>query len=263
MEKQTVKHFIKRVIKRLPFQVIFNLLGSRYVRYRNIKNIKNEFSYFKSVSNPTRFAIMWEDRYLFLNDKASTVSFDRHYIFHTAWAARVLARTLPEEHIDISSSLYFVSIVSAFIPVRFFEYRPIDLNLTGLQCEAADLVALPFVDASIPSLSCMHVIEHVGLGRYGDPLDPDGDLKAIAELKRVLAKGGDLLFVVPIGQPKVAFNAHRIYSHDQIMRYFKEFKLMEFALIPDSPKAGELIEQATQEMADAQTCGCGCFWFKR
>ncbi|NDC42314.1 MAG: DUF268 domain-containing protein, partial [Chitinophagia bacterium] len=56
---------------------------------------------------------------------------------------------------------------------------------------------LPFESDSIPSLSCMHTIEHVGLGRYGDQLDPQGDLKAIAELKRVVQPGGDLLFVTP------------------------------------------------------------------
>ena len=52
----------------------------------------------------------------------------------------------------------------------------------------------------------MHVIEHIGLGRYGDEMDPDGDLKAIDELKRVLSRKGDLLFVVPVGKPKIMYN---------------------------------------------------------
>lgn len=98
----------------------------------------------------------------------------------------------------------------------------------------------------------MHVIEHIGLGRYGDPVDPDGDLKAIAELKSVLAKRGNLLFVAPSGQPKVMFNAHRIYSHNQIMEYFEDMKLEEFSLITrDSPKTGGLIIHASIEMANA------------
>ena len=63
-----------------------------------------------------------------------------------------MCRTLPEEHMDISSSLYFASIVSAFIPIRFYEYHPMDLNLSALQSEAVDLVVLPFADASISSL---------------------------------------------------------------------------------------------------------------
>jgi hypothetical protein len=59
----------------------------------------------------------------------------------------------------------------------------------------------------------MHVIEHIGLGRYGEALDPDGDLKAIRELVRVLAAGGNLLVVVPVGRPRIQFNAHRIYDY--------------------------------------------------
>jgi hypothetical protein len=109
----------------------------------------------------------------------------------------------------------------------------------------------------------MHVIEHVGLGRYGDPLDPEGDLKAIVELKRVLAFGGTLLFVVPVGKPKIMFNAHRIYSYRQIRKYFDDLELKDFTLVPESPENGGLIYNASEEMADAQIYGCGCFYFIR
>jgi SAM-dependent methyltransferase len=164
--------------------------------------------------------------------------------------------------VDISSSLHFVAIVSAFIRTRFYDYRPAMLGLDNLSCDHADLLALPFADGSIPSLSCMHVVEHVGLGRYGDPLDPDGDLKAIAELKRVLAPGGDLLFVVPVGKPRILFNAHRIYSFEQVMKSLAPLVLAEFALVPDDPAAG-LVRNAPPELVAEQRYGCGCFWFRK
>ena len=91
----------------------------------------------------------------------------------------------------------------------------------------------------------MHTIEHIGLGRYGDPIDYDGDLKAIKELKRVIKIGGSIIIVVPVGKPKIIFNAHRIYSYDQIISYFNGFKLKEFSLITDSNKGGELLFNAT------------------
>lgn len=214
--------------------------------------------------NTHRFPVLWKDRYPCLNDKTGATYFDRHYVYHPAWAARVLAQTRPEFHVDISSTLYFCSLVSAFIPVKFYDYRPADLRLSNLISEAADLLALPFADGSIKSLSCMHVVEHVGLGRYGDPLDPDGDLKAIAELKRVLAIDGSLLFVVPIGgTPRIMFNAHRIYTHAQVTEYFSDLELVEFALIPDEPKDGGLVRCASKTLADAQKYGCGCFWFRK
>ena len=106
----------------------------------------------------------------------------------------------------------------------------------------------------------MHTVEHVGLGRYGDTIDPDGDLKAIGELRRVLSPSGSLLFVVPVGKPSIEFNAHRIYSYDQILSYFSDLELLEFALIPDK---GGLFVNASKEMANSQDYGCGCFWFKK
>lgn len=228
-------------------------------------NFREDFLAFEKLSadRPRRFELSWEDRYPCLDDKTASTGFDRHYVYHTAWAARVLARQTPQTHVDISSSLYFCSIVSAFIPVKFYDYRPADLQLGNLTSEAADILALPFADGSVPSLSCMHVVEHIGLGRYGDPLDPEGDLKAMRELARVLAPGGTLLFVVPVGAPKVMFNAHRIYSYAQIKSHFDGLELREFALIPDSPQDGGLIYDAPGEMADAQAYGCGCFWFRR
>jgi SAM-dependent methyltransferase len=227
---------------------------------------REEFDAFERLSAdaaPGRFDVSWEERFPCLGDKTPATDFDRHYVYHTAWAARVLARTRPESHVDISSYLYFATLVSAFVPVRFYDYRPADVRLSGLTSEAADLLALPFGDASVASLSCMHVVEHVGLGRYGDPLDPVGDLKAVAELVRVLAPGGTLLFVVPVGRPRVMFNAHRVYSYEQVEGYFGGLALKEFALVPDDPKDGGLIYGATREMADAQSYGCGCFWFER
>jgi hypothetical protein len=225
--------------------------------------IKNYISFKnKQASKKRDFPVRWSDRHPCLNDKTETTHFDAHYVYHLAWAARILGDHRPAFHVDISSSLHFCTIVSAFIPVKFYDYRPADLHMSGLTCDAADLLALPFEDRSVHSLSCMHVVEHVGLGRYGDPLDPDADLKAISELKRVLSVGSSLLFVVPVGKAKIMFNAHRIYSYQQIVNYFSELHLQEFSLIPDDSKNG-LIKNATEELADRQTYGCGCFWFKR
>lgn len=231
------------------------LLFSSYLQY------KRELKIFQKT-NGQRFSVKMKDIYPHLNDKTAITEFDRHYIYHTAWAARKLKEIGPIEHTDISSSLYFSVLVSAFIPIKFYDYRPAKLDLSNLTCEYADITQLPFRDNTISSLSCMHVVEHIGLGRYGDPIDVDGDLKAISELKRVISEGGNLLFVVPIGQPKIMFNAHRIYSYDQVLSYFKEFKLQEFSLIPDQPSEG-LVINASKEQSDMQNYACGCFWFKK
>lgn len=227
-------------------------------------NYVREFLSFRELSQRQRqeMPVRWSDRYPCLDDRTETTGFDRHYVYHTAWAARIVAQLRPELHIDVSSSLYFASLVAAFVPVRFLDYRPANLHLRGLTSEAGDLLALPFADASVPSISCMHVVEHVGLGRYGDPLDPEGDLKAMAELQRVVAPGGSLLFVTPVGKPCIRYNAHRIYSARFIVERFGRLKLKQFALIPDREADGGLVLDADLDMADRQTYGCGCFWFQ-
>lgn len=251
---------MKEIIKKIPGSIpVYNFLrkNMKYLQY------SVEFKKFKMLQEAEdhRFdPLKWEDRYSILNDKTETTSFDAHYIYHPAWAARIVAQTRPALHIDVSSTLNFCAIVSAFVPVEFYDYRPAQLSLNNLKSNHGDLMHLPFKDASVESLSCMHVVEHVGLGRYGDPLDPQGDLKAIAELKRVLALGGTLLFVTPVGKPIIRFNAHRIYSYDQIVACFSDLQLQQFALVDD---AGRFTVDADPKYANQQRYGCGCWWYKR
>lgn len=233
-------------------------------KYLKAISFLKEFRRFKKMAGEAknRFPLNWKDCYPCLLDETENTSFDKHYVYHTSWAARILVQIKPKVHIDIASDLRFVTLVSAFIPIKYYDYRPANLELSNFNSGYADLLDLPFGDSSVKSISCMHVVEHVGLGRYGDLLDYDGDLKAIAELVRVLADGGELLFVVPIGKPMILFNAHRIYSYDQINEYFSDLKLREFSLIPDTTTEG-FIKNASRELANSQKYGCGCFWFTK
>jgi len=245
MLNKKIKWIIKKIIRvaLTPFVIV------NYLRYIN-----------SGVGS--RFILRIRDFYPQILDKTIKTGFERHYVYHTAWAARKVKEINSKHHVDISSSLYFSGIVSAFVPVKFYDYRPAELILSDLSSEHADLTKLPFVDNSIHSLSCMHTVEHIGLGRYGDPFDKDGDLKAIAELKRVLAPGGSLLFVVPVGnQAMIEFNAHRIYTPDLIKNYFEGLQLKEFAFIPE--KSGGIIINPEKEVLAKEKYACGCFWFTK
>jgi hypothetical protein len=229
------------------------------------KKVVRLFEFFGEMNkfrrmNDGRFTVRTADMYPCLADKLETTPFDQHYIYHPAWAARVLAKTRPPYHIDFSSKLAFSTIVSAFVPVKFYDYRPANLQLSNLESEFGDLTNIDLPDNSQPSVSCMHTIEHVGLGRYGDPLDPRGDLKAINELKRILQPGGDLLFVTPIGKPRIEFNGQRVYSYTQVIQHFSPFTLQDFSLIPDK---GPIIENADPSLIEREKYACGCFWFKK
>jgi hypothetical protein len=224
------------------------------------KKFIEELKKFKEQNPGNRFSN--DDFGIFpcLDDKTTTTLFDAHYVYHPAWAARIVKQSNPELHIDISSTLHFCTMLSAFIPTAFYDYRPATVNLDNLISESADLTNLHFKTNSIKSLSCMHTLEHIGLGRYGDPLNPDGDLKAITELSRVCAIGGNLLLVVPVGQKKILFNAHRIYNPREFANYLEGFEVMDFSLITDE---NNFISKATYEQAEIQNYGCGCYWFKK
>lgn len=232
---------------------------SFFSRYMHFLNDYRKFIALNSTDR--RFSPSLINQYPCLRDWTTNTTFESHYMYHPAWAARAVRKINPKKHIDISSSLTFATMLSAFIPVEFYDYRPARLFLDNLISKKGDLMNLPFKTNSIESLSCMHTIEHIGLGRYGVPLDPNGDLKAIAELKRVVKKGGSLLFVTPIGKPTLRFNAHRIYSYSQIISYFEGFILKEFSLLPDNAYKVGMIKNATKTQADKQSWGCGCFWF--
>ncbi|HMO77666.1 MAG TPA: DUF268 domain-containing protein [Candidatus Paceibacterota bacterium] len=222
-----------------------------------------DYWHFKSKDSKSRFSYSWRTFYPQIFDKTKLTGFDRHYVYHTAWAARKVKEINPERHTDIASSLYFPGIVSAFVPVDFYDYRPAPLHLSNLRTEHADLTNLHFADNSLPSLSCLHTIEHIGLGRYGDPIDPGGDQKACSELSRVLAPGGSLLFVTPVGNTgMIQFNAHRIYTYEQVVELFPTLTLKEFSFVPEHGNEG-VKENAKPEDLKNETYACGLFVFTK
>lgn len=193
-------------------------------------------------------------------DDTKFTAFDAHYVYHTAWAARRLHENPVELHIDIGSDIRFCTMASAFQKITFLDYRPAKITLSNLVCGSANLLQLDFADRSLKSLSCMHVVEHIGLGRYGDPIDYNGADIAILELQRVLAVDGFLYFVVPIGKSKVVFNAHRIFSPYDVVKKFSQLQLIEFSYVDDF---GQFHEHTDMSRAEEENYACGCFIFKR
>ncbi len=215
-----------------------------------------------AAEQKTRLPLLrdWRPR---MEDATATTGFDAQYLYHCSWAARELAARKPQRHVDFSSSLWFVGLGSAICPIEHYDYRPPELSLDNVKVGSCDLMQLPFADNTLASISCMHVIEHIGLGRYGDHIDATGDRKAMQELARVLAPGGTLLFATPVGRPRIVFNAHRIYSYEEILAAFPELTVESFALITDGRHGGKLVVNADPAMVAEQRYGCGCWVFRK
>lgn len=205
-------------------------------------------------------ALALRDDWPVLLDRTTETAFEPHYTFQDGWAARLVAEHRPARHVDVGSRVSYVVGLSAWVPVMFVDIRPLTIDLDGLDSIAGSLLALPFEDASLESVSCLHVAEHVGLGRYGDPLDPQGTVKAANELQRVVAPGGRLLFSLPVGRPRTQFNAHRVHDPRAIPALFDELRLERFDGVDDGGELRPAIEP--DELADC-AWGCGLYAFVR
>jgi len=195
-----------------------------------------------------------------LHERTATTWVDGHYFYINGWAMRRIVAQRPAQHVDIGSQTMFVNLLSAVLPVTFVDYRPLEACVEGLTNRSGDILNLPFADGSIGSLSCLHVAEHIGLGRYGDPLNPHGTRKACAELRRVLAPRGNLYFALPVGKPRICFNAHRIHAPGTIIEYFEGLELVEFSGVHDD---GRYVERVSLDAFKDGEYACGLFWFRR
>lgn len=198
-----------------------------------------------------------------LGERTATTSFDRHYFYQDTWALRRICENNPPPiHVDVGSRIMFVGLLSCMVPVEFIDIRPLEAVLPNLTCKKGSVLTLPYESKSLESVSCLHVAEHVGLGRYGDPINiMNGTRLACVELQRVLQRGGRLYFSLPIsGENRIEFNAHRVHTVHRILSYFPELELVELSGVTDN---GEYIENIEPKLLGQQKYGCGFFLFRR
>jgi predicted SAM-dependent methyltransferase len=151
--------------------------------------------------------------------------------------------------------------LSTITKVTFIDIRPFETDLKDLIIKKGNILNMPFEDNSVNSLSCLHVAEHIGRGRYGDYVDPDGTKKACRELSRILAVNGNLYFSVPVGKQKTYFNAHRVHSPGTIIQnYFKDLNLVVLSGVTDSRA---FIENIDIDVLEKSNYACGLFWFRK
>jgi hypothetical protein len=212
------------------------------------------------VGKPGAEPLRAANAYPQLHDRTNITGIDAQYFYTNGWAMRRILANQPVQHTDIGSQTMFVNLLSAVLPVTFVDYRPLKAHMDGLVNRSGDILNLPFPDGSVASLSCLHVAEHIGLGRYGDPLNPRGTYQAAQELSRILAKDGNLYFALPVGKPVVCFNAHRIHDPKTIIEYFSELELVEFSGVHDD---GRFVEWVGLDEFKESEYACGMFLFHK
>lgn len=181
------------------------------------------------------------------------------YFYQDTWFARKLFAGCPRQHVDIGSQLISIGVISQLIPTIYVDVRNLKICLPGLEFRQGSLEALPFESGSVESISSLNVIEHCGLGRYGDALDPLGSDKACAEICRVARTGASIYVAVPTERHSTTrFNANRIFNPDDFQSKFSDVILTEEAYTTSEGMAN----RAQYEYMN-MPYSYGCFHFLR
>lgn len=239
-----MKNILQRIIKgptRIYLSRIKRFLWSRF----NIKKLcidrrryRENWNSYEALNTRENFKLYTNNKYAILGEWDEQAGNLGGYFWQDLWAARHIYLDNPETHYDIGSRIDgFIGHLCSFRKkVVLIDVRPFEKNVDGvefLQADAKDLQIIP--SNSIQSLSSLCAIEHFGLGRYGDEIDPEGCFKALKEMERVIAQNGYLYLSVPIGRECVQFNAHRIFYPETIIRELSNMQLEEFSTIAPEP----------------------------
>jgi len=188
-----------------------------------------------------------------------------HYFHQDLLVAQKIFKNNPTRHIDIGSRVDgFIAHVASFRSIDILDIRKQDSNVKNINFEQLDLMGnIPekFKNCT-DSISCLHTIEHFGLGRYGDKVDINGHVKGLENINTILKSGGIFYFSTPIGNQRIEFNAHRVFSIKYLLDILeKNYKIISFSYVDDIGNLHEDINLSNSDIENNLNCrfGCGIF----
>jgi SAM-dependent methyltransferase len=188
-----------------------------------------------------------------------------HYFHQDLLVAQKIFINKPLKHVDVGSRTDgFVAHIAAFREIEVFDIRTLNVQIDNIKFVQADFMKQDTaLGLYTDSISCLHAIEHFGLGRYNDTIDADGHIRGLNTIYHTLKQGGKFYFSTPIGPQRIEFNAHRVFSIQYLLHLFKgKYSIDSFSFIDDSGDLYKDIE-LTKAMIESN-CGCtyGCCVFE-
>lgn len=191
-----------------------------------------------------------------------------HYFHQDLLVAGRIFINKPVKHVDIGSRVDgLVAHVASFRQIEVLDIRDLRSPAENISFRRADLMDEKFsLTDYCDSLSCLHALEHFGLGRYGDRINYHGHLVGWKNIHSMLKTGGKLYFSVPIGRQRIEFNAHRVFSVTYVLNMIEgRYRMDAFSYVNDD---GDLVrdpEMTKEAIGDSFSCryGCGIFELTR
>lgn len=195
-------------------------------------------------------------------DAAGSLPF--HYFYQDLHVAQRIFMHDPATHADVGSRIDgFVAHVASFREIEVYDVRPLETSIPNVTFHQADMMRPDSVEAErVDSLSCLHALEHFGLGRYGDPVCFEGYLTGFRTMTRMLKKGGRMYLSVPIGPQRIEFHALRVFSVAYLCEMVVEqYEIVQFSYIDDNNTFHPAVEMTPGKIHDNFGChyGCGIF----
>jgi hypothetical protein len=185
-----------------------------------------------------------------------------HYFHQDLFVAQRIYINNPVKHVDIGSRIDgFVTHVASFREIEIFDIRPIHAQIQNIVFKQADLMnnnneLADYTD----SISCLHALEHFGLGRYGDPVCFDGYLLGFKNITRMLQQGGKFYFSVPLGKQRIEFHAHRVFSLEYLLDIISpHYHIDSFSYVDD---LGDFHPNVRIPIENSLKCQFGCAIFE-
>ena len=244
------------------FAPFFHLFGIDILKLMALKHYPR---YLKDKREWLKQGGKIDKRFIMLSDFEDYAGVAKgHYFHQDLLVAGFINAAKPKRHVDIGSRIDgFVAHVASFRNIEVVDIRNLEhsvhKNITFLQADFMEDSNIGKTD----SLSCLHAIEHFGLGRYGDPVDVNGHIKGITNLIKMVKTNGLLYISFPISYTdKTCFNAHRILNPQNFYYLVKDrMKLIRFDYIDDY---GDLkLNVELNDLPDNLEYACGIFTLKK
>jgi Caenorhabditis protein of unknown function, DUF268 len=187
-----------------------------------------------------------------------------HYFHQDLLIAGKVFKNNPRKHVDVGSRIDgLIAHIASFRPVEVLDIRELKDSISNVKFIKADLMDSDFsISNYTDSLSCLHAIEHFGLGRYGDKVDLNGHLKGLDNLYNILENGGRFYLSTLIGPQRIEFDAHRVFSVKYLLDLFEhKYKIESFSYINDDNTLFENAPLTEENISNNFSCtyGCGIF----